>query len=126
MHDSVCRLPRIHLPRTPVNKARERAKAATSTGPKEMVISPFWLSVSAAYEQVGWRRIYAPHPPSFLSIGSQVGRGTGGTVGVVALGSSAPSPSVLVQHEKLADFNLAEGCRLPLNHIYREATRRAA
>jgi len=106
MHDSVCRLRRIHLPRTPVNKAREKAKAATSPGPKEMVISPFWLPVSAAYEQVRWRRIHAPHPPSFLSIGSQVGRGTGGTVGVVALGSSAPSPPVVVQHEKLAGTSI--------------------
>jgi hypothetical protein len=93
MHDSVCRLQRINLPRTPVNKARERAKAATSPGPKEMVIAPFWLPVSAAYEQVGGRRIHAPHPPSFLSIGSQVGRGTEGTDGVVALGSSAPFSS---------------------------------
>src|SRR5829696_6246230 len=58
-----------------------------------MVISPFWLPVSAAYEKVGWRRIHAAHPPSFLSIGSQVGRGTGGTVGLVALGSSSPFSS---------------------------------
>src|SRR5829696_1826229 len=57
------------------------------------LLSPLRLSILAAYGKVGWRRIHAAHPPSFLSIGSQAGRGTGGTVGVVAPGSSAPFSS---------------------------------
>src|SRR5829696_4559230 len=57
------------------------------------LLSPLRLSILAAYGKVGWRRIHVDHRPSFLSIGSQAGRGTGGTVGVVALGSSAPFSS---------------------------------